>query len=106
METDPPLSAVQLPTACANTLPSINTVTWHTHTRSINAYSRGGRHTLAIWFQQQLTFPATHYTRRVPLPFDIQQNSTHYIQYVYECQRIHLGLILTKLLGPGLSCDN
>lgn len=33
METDPPLSAVQLPTACANTLPSINTVTWHTHTR-------------------------------------------------------------------------
>lgn len=31
MESDPPLSAVRLPTACANTLPSINTVTRHTH---------------------------------------------------------------------------
>lgn len=32
MESDPPLSAVRLPMACANTLPSINTVTRHTHT--------------------------------------------------------------------------
>lgn len=32
METDLPISAVQLLAACANTLPSINTVTWHTHT--------------------------------------------------------------------------
>lgn len=44
-----------------------------TRTRhSINAHSRGGCHTLVIWFQQWLTFPATHYTSSELLLFHIQ----------------------------------
>ena len=63
METDPLISAQQLLVSCTNTLLSLNTVTWHTHTRcSINAHSRGGLSHIPDLVSAAQTFPATYYT--------------------------------------------
>lgn len=60
METDLPISAVQLLAACANTLPSINTVTWHTHTPLYKCtLTRWPSHTADL-VSAALTFPATY----------------------------------------------
>lgn len=60
METDLPISAVRLLAACANTLPSINTVTWHTHTPLYKCtLTRWPSHTADL-VSVTLTFPATY----------------------------------------------
>lgn len=84
MESDLPISAVQLLAACANTLPSINTVPWHTHTPLYKCtLTRWPSHTADL-VSATLTFPATYCRVHCLLTAIIFLQTTHiYLLYLF-----------------------